>query len=92
MEATLTIDMERKEFIEKYGDVEVTFSHYYKYTFTYATELQDGSKLSVGFGGHHDDIYHAEVSNNDKQLVRNLDPYIGSVYKDGGKVCSFYDY
>ena len=84
--------MERKEFMDKFGDKEVMFSNYYKYCFTYTCVLSDDSTLSVTFGGDSDDIYRSEVCNNDTCKAIALDPYCGSVYKDGKEVCSFYDY
>ena len=84
--------MTKDEFIEAFGEIEVTFSHYYKYTFSYTADLPDGSKLSVSLGGNADDIYREEVSNNHKSSVSALSPYTGSVYKDEVEVCSFYDY
>lgn len=84
--------MTRKEFIEKYGDIEVTFSSYYKYTFTYRADLDDGSAINVSFGGNADEIYRFNVVNNDKSTVKDLDPYSGAIYKDSKEVCSFYDY
>ena len=51
--------MTSKEMLDKYGDIEVTFVYYYKYTFTFAS-----SKLSiwVEVGGDADDIYRFEVT------------------------------
>ncbi len=84
--------MTRDEFLDKYGDVVVTFSSYYKYTFTFSAELPDGSTLSVGYGGNHDEIYRYELVNNEQTTVGKLWPYQGSVYKDGNLVEGFYDY
>ena len=82
----------RDEFIDKYGSVEVKFSSYYKYTFTYTGTLPDGSKISVDVGGNSADIYRMSVSANDVETVYALDPHAGSVYKDGQVVEGFYDY
>jgi len=49
--------MTYEEFIEKYGEEEIKFSSYYKYSFTFKNE-----KLAVGYGGDHDDIYRLEVN------------------------------
>jgi hypothetical protein len=43
---TMATQMTRAEFYAKYGDVEVTFSSYYKFTFTYAATLPDGKRQS----------------------------------------------
>ena len=85
--------MTREEFYEKYSDVKVKFSTYYKYTFTYVGELSDGGKISVGYGGHYDDIYRYDVSADCEKTVNSIYPYCGTAYdKDGKVVDEFYDY
>ena len=84
--------MTKEEFIEKYGDVEVSFSSYYKFTFTYKAILEDGSTVFVDFGANSEDIYRHEVTSTGVETIKALDPYAGSVYKDGIEVESFYDY
>ena len=73
----MTTKMTREEFYAKYGDVEVTFSSYYKFAFTYAATLPDGKRLTVGFGGNSDDIYRHEVTATSVENVSQLQPYTG---------------
>ena len=84
--------MTKDEFIEKYGDVEVSFSSYYKFTFTYEAILEDGSIVFVDFGATSEAIYRHVVTRTGVETIKALDPYAGTVYKDGIKVESFYDY
>jgi hypothetical protein len=85
--------MTRKEFIEKYADVKVKFSEYYKYTFTYTGSLPDGGKISVDYGGNGDDIYRHDVSADKEETVDSLCPYAGVVVDSEGKVIDdFYEY
>lgn len=84
--------MTRQEFYEKYGGVKVTFSSYYKFTFTYAAKLPDGSRLTCGYGGNSADIYRHEVGTDNEETVSSLQPYEGCVYQDGKEVEGFYDY
>jgi hypothetical protein len=85
--------MTRNEFYEKYGDVKVKFSGYYKYTFTYTGNLPDGGRISVDYGGNADQIYRHDVIADCKKTVYSLRPYAGSAYdKDGKEVDQFYDY
>jgi hypothetical protein len=85
--------MTRKEFYEKYGDVKVKFSSYYKYTFTYTGNLPDGGRISVDYGANADDIYRFEVGANYEETISLLEPYAGTAYdKDGKQVDEFYDY
>lgn len=88
----MTTEMTREEFYAKYGDVEVTFSSYYKFTFTYAATLPDGKKLTVGFGGNSDDIYRHEVTATGVENVSQLQPYKGAVFDGTEEVEGFYDY
>lgn len=84
--------MTRTEFYEKYGDVMVKFSSYYKYTFTYVAELPDGKRLTCGYGGNHDEIYRHEVTADGHDMIKHLQPYSGSVYENGVEIEGFYDY
>lgn len=65
--------MSYEEFIEKYGDIEVTFSSYYKYYFRYSAVVEDGNELIVEIGGDADDIYRMTVGSNDSATIRDLD-------------------
>ena len=85
--------MTKKDFIEKYGDVKVKFSSYYKYTFKYIGTLPDGNVISVDCGGNADDIYRYEVDADAEESVSSIDPYAGSVRDKDYKVTDqFYDY
>lgn len=88
----MATQMTRAEFYAKYGDVEVTFSNYYKYTFTYAATLPDGKRLTVCYGGNSDEIYRHEVTTNGAEKVSSLQPYMGAVYEGMEEVEGFYDY
>ena len=73
------------EAILKYGDVEVTFNHYYKYVFTFVGEC-DGLTLHASLGGT-DDIYRFELySDGLKQKIKDLRPDDITAYKDGEEV------
>ena len=85
--------MTSEEFYEKYGDVKVKFSGYYKYTFTYTGKLPDGVEIVVGYGGNADDIYRHNVGANCEETVSSIEPYCGTTYgKDGRVVDEFYNY
>jgi hypothetical protein len=74
--------MTKEEFIEKYGDVLVTFSSYYKYSFSFTGTFGD-QRIEVSIGG-------LEVG-TESRSIRELDPTSGSVYENGKEVESFYD-
>ena len=71
------------DFKEKYGDLEVQFSHYYKYVFTYEGRTETGEFVSISLGGSADDIYRLDVVASDTLLVKEFeDPYHGTLYAD----------
>lgn len=84
--------MTKDEFIEKYGNVQVKFSRYYKYMFTFEGALDDGSVVEVECGGNSDDIYRFEVIPDAVETVAGLDPIVGIVYKDRQEIEGFDDY
>lgn len=83
--------MTRDEFYDKYGKVEVTFSHYYKYVFYFVGEIPEG-KITVGFGGDAAEIYRYEVTCGEVITVETLYPNRGGLYKDGKEIEGFYYY
>lgn len=78
--------MSYDEFIEKYGDVVVTFSSYYKYCFRYKAVLESGETIIVSIGGDTDDIYRWEIQNNESLTIRELEPNYGWL-NDKDDVC-----
>ena len=65
--------MEWDEVLEKYGDVKVKFSSYYKYTFTFKGKTENNEEVICHVGWTPDDIY--EVSVDTKEItIRELDP------------------
>lgn len=87
--------MTKEKFIEKYGDILVTFTDYYKYTFTFKGTTRDGKTIVVDVGTDSDSIYRFEVAAGVPKTIRDLDPYSGQVvestdpYRMGD---SFYEY
>lgn len=88
----MTTKITRAEFYAKHGNVQVTFSSYYKYTFHYEGVLPDGRRVTVGYGGDSDEIYRHEVSTNTTETINGLQPYTGTVYEGTREVEHFYDY
>ena len=84
--------LEQKEFYEKYGDIDVTFSEYYKYIFTFTAKLPNDETLICHIGGSSHDIYRFHMGNGHTESLRSLDPFSGEVYKDGKEICSFYEF
>ncbi|QGT54414.1 hypothetical protein b3_0170 [Synechococcus phage B3] len=85
--------MTKDEFYEKYGQVKVKFSSYYKYTFTFEGTLDAGGRIVVESGGCSDDIYKFEVVSDSEETVASVFPYAGTIYgKDNKEIESFYDY
>lgn len=83
--------MTREEFIAKYGDVKVTFTCYYKYTFSFSGTCDNGYDIFVDVGGNGDNIYSLGVG-SDPIAIKNLDIVSGEVRNNEYIVDSFYDY
>lgn len=85
--------MTRDEFYEKYGDIEVAFSSYYKFIFSYTGTTPSGASITVNCGGNADDIYRLEVLSSSTGKVLDMLPYAGRVVgDDGNTIDEFYDY
>jgi hypothetical protein len=61
-----------EQFIEKYGDVKVKFSSYYKFTFTFVGQLEDESTIRLLVGGNSDDIYREHIVADQEYMVMQL--------------------
>ena len=85
--------MTRSEFYEKYGNVEVTFTRYYKYSFFYEGVTEEGYRVVAQYGGDSSEIYRCEVKSGETEILEALCAFRSTVYdKDGNEVDSFYDY
>lgn len=74
---------------EKFKDVKVTFDSYYKFTFTFIGQSEDGYKIACLFGGDSDDIYRYDV-NTDPVSFGECEQWTAVAVKDkeGNKVFS----
>ena len=66
---------------EKFKDVKVTFDSYYKFTFTFKGQSEDGYTLACLYGGNSDDIYRYDV-NTDPVSFGECDQWSHVVVKD----------
>lgn len=86
-EETLTLEM----VLEKYSDVPLYFSSYYKYEFVFAGQAPDGRKIVVSLGGHADDIYKMTVIAG-KPMYLADEPYHIQVYENDQLIFTHYDF
>ena len=86
MHKTLTSD----EFYDKYGDVKVKFSSYYKHTFTYCAVLESGNKIFAHCGGDHESIYRHDVAVDVEKSIASLFPYSVDVRDQNGNLVEEY--
>lgn len=86
-------ELSQPEFLKKYGDVQVSFNEYYKFTFYFTGVTPEGYKLVVGYGGNSEQIYRYELSSTQTGTVKSIEPYSGFVYDARHlEIDSFYDY
>jgi len=76
------MEISREEFNKLYGDVEVVFNSYFKYTFEYRGETKDFKVVSISFGGCADDIYREAVEAGEKVKVKDIEGTYATVYED----------
>lgn len=62
------------ELNEVHGSVEMKFSSYYKYSFTYIGTTADGKKVVASVGGDSGDIYKMEVVADKMETLQSLYP------------------
>jgi hypothetical protein len=65
----------KEQFLEKYGDVRMYFTSYFKYTFSFEGKTPNGEILKASIGGNPDDIYRLEVCDGDNGTLQSLDFY-----------------
>ncbi len=65
--------MERKEAIEKYGNVPCFFKRYYKYAFTFVGKAEDGTMVRFSLGGDSGDIYKTSIEAGTPETVSGND-------------------
>jgi hypothetical protein len=63
--------MTRDEVLERYGNLPLTFSSYYKYSFHFSATAPDGAIVGVSIGGCADDIYRCEINAGDTMTLRS---------------------
>ena len=76
------MEISRTEFNELYGDVEVEFNSYYKYTFEFRGETKTFEPVSISFGGCSDEIYKESIEAGEKVKVRDIEGKYATVYTD----------
>jgi hypothetical protein len=77
------MEITKKEFDERYGNVEVEFASYYKYSFGFRGKTDTGLDVYLSVGGCADDIYRMEVVAGEKIKVKELEARFASVAESG---------
>lgn len=65
------MQLTEQQFMEQYGEAKVTFTSYYKYSFSFVGEFE-GKKISIVVGGTTDDIYRFAVEANEEYQVKEF--------------------
>jgi len=84
-----------EEVIKKYGKVELTFSSYYKYSFSFVGGT-DEVFIRGSYGGFPVDIYRYDVSPGKTYMVEDFEDQLHSLVIEskatGEQIFSYYDY
>lgn len=75
--------MEKDEVMAKYGSVPLVFTSYYKYSFEFGGQSEDGTFVSCSIGGDANDIYRFQVTPDTTVLLGDLEWNSASITKDG---------
>jgi len=81
--------------IEKYFDVPLKFSSYYKYEFTFSGTAKDGATIFAIYGGDHNNIYRYTVGADEIKYVEKqyMDIWNSvSVIKNGIEIFAWDDF
>ena len=68
------IEITKNDLLNKYGEVKLVFSHYYKYVFTFQSTLPDGRQIKALAGGMTDNIYKFEVLSGESYTLDEINP------------------
>lgn len=80
---------DRDVILEKFGETEMEFSSYYKYSFSFEGETKNGEQISASVGGGDSyDIYKRSIDRN-KVKLDDLYPSSIEVTKDGKTIASW---
>jgi len=78
--------LSQEQFLEKYGEVRVKFSHYYKFCFHFEGSKDGFHKVTVSVGGDSGSIYKEHIVAGRFHSVQELDPYYGVVTDTEGQI------
>lgn len=70
---TATEPFSRDAILAKYGDVELFFTSYYKYSFGFEGVADDGLKIYMSIGGDSGDIYRFSVSRDEPKKLKDME-------------------
>jgi hypothetical protein len=63
--------MDKNEALEKYGNVPLTFTSYYKYVFHFSGLAEDGNAVCCSFGGDSSEVYRFQVTPNTQFFLKD---------------------
>ena len=87
----MSLIKDEDEILEKFGETEMEFSSYYKFSFSFVGETKNGEHVSASVGGDSSDIYKITVD-TEKVKLDDLYPSSIEVTKDGKTIASWNDW
>jgi len=82
--------LNKKEFLEMYGEAKVVFTSYYKYSFSFRGEF-NGKSMYVSVGGNADDIYRFDVTAGKEYAIKELGMSYAEVNEGETTIAEFTD-
>lgn len=83
-----TETLSREEVLAKYGEVDLFFSAYYKYSFGFSGIADDGVKVYMCIGGDSGDIYRFIVSRDEPKKLKDMEWGFARVSRDDQEIWS----
>lgn len=80
--------LSQEQFFQKYGELEVEFSSYYKFAFLF-TAKHENVQVTVRVGGESESIYALSVEAGAKISINELQPSSGWVEENGQEIEEF---
>lgn len=90
-------EITREQFVERFGHIQVQFSSYYKFEFTFCgvgrdSETGEEVAVLVSLGGSSDAIYRQDITADEVLRVEHGDWFKGSANVPSEGEVEFYDY
>jgi len=83
------LEMTKEQILDKYGEVVLKFTNYFKYEFYFLGVTENGTQIFTSIGGTSCSIYNIDVSSDAKETLLSLEPEWVSITFKGKELASY---